>query len=104
MAVRAPAIAHQCGLTFSPASKPNSTMMGNAATSVDSHQCPSGSYTWVQVIALSFIASRAAKSGGALFFLQAGLNSPLMMISSLINLAWRLAGKTFERYSGTVLA
>jgi len=56
-------------------------------------------------MALSFIASRAAKSGGTLILiLQAGLNSPLMIISSLINLAWRLAGKTFERYSATVLA
>ena len=42
-AVEAPAMAHQCGFTLRPASNPNSTMMGSAATSVDNHQWPKGS-------------------------------------------------------------
>src|SRR5436309_1476896 len=48
IAVRAPALAHQCGFIFKPPSKPKSTRMGRAATSVESHQWPSGSYTCVQ--------------------------------------------------------
>ena len=46
--VVAPAIAHKCGRIFKPASIPSSTTIGSAATSVESHQCPSGSYTCVQ--------------------------------------------------------
>src|SRR6266550_4692313 len=53
-AVPAPAIAHQWGFTRSPASRPNSTRIGNAATSVDRIQLCSGSYTWVHGMAQSF--------------------------------------------------
>src|ERR1700741_3581016 len=49
-AVVAPAMAHQCGRTLRPASNPSSTTIGNAATRVESHQWPRGSYTCVQVI------------------------------------------------------
>src|SRR5213080_2883657 len=42
-AVPAPAMAHQCGFTRSPASKPNSTRMGNAAMRVDRIQLCNGS-------------------------------------------------------------
>src|SRR5262249_46354239 len=49
-AVVAPAIAHQCGRTFRPASSPSRTTMGSAATSVESHQWPNGSYTCVHVM------------------------------------------------------
>src|SRR6266566_3559316 len=54
-AVPAPAIAHQWGFTRSPASRPNSTRIGNAATSVDRIQLCSGSYTWVHAMAQSFV-------------------------------------------------
>jgi len=43
MAVAAPATAHKCAFTRKPASSINKTSMGNAATSVESHQWPSGS-------------------------------------------------------------
>src|SRR5260370_21497336 len=49
-AVVAPAMAHQCGRTLRPASNPSSTTIGSAATRVESHQWPRGSYTCVQVI------------------------------------------------------
>src|ERR1700741_3100263 len=49
-AVVAPAMAHQCGRTLRPASNPSSTTIGSAATRVESHQWPKGSYTCVQVI------------------------------------------------------
>src|SRR6266851_6104628 len=48
-AVAAPAIAQICARTRNPASKPRRTTIGSAATRVESHQCPSGSYTCVQV-------------------------------------------------------
>src|ERR1700675_2220601 len=48
-AVAAPATAQRCAFTLKPASNPNSTRIGSAATSVESHQCPNGSYTCVQV-------------------------------------------------------
>src|SRR5260370_25911078 len=69
IAVRAPAMAHQCGFTLSPASNANNTIIGSAASSVDNHQWPSGSYTWVQVIAVS-LRWIAAKGGEN--FLQFG--------------------------------
>ena len=37
-AVNAPAIAHKCGFTLRPASSPNRTRSGNAATKLESHQ------------------------------------------------------------------
>ena len=37
-AVAAPAMAHKCAFTLNPASSPNSTITGSAATSVDNHQ------------------------------------------------------------------
>src|SRR6202008_1561592 len=49
-AVVAPAMAHQWGRTFNPASNPSRTMMGRAAKRVESHQWPSGSYPCVQVM------------------------------------------------------
>src|SRR5207244_186795 len=49
-AVAAPAIAHQCGFTLSPASNPNSTRIGRAATTVERIQLCSGSYTWVHAM------------------------------------------------------
>src|SRR2546426_6746908 len=49
-AVPAPAIAHQCGFTLSPASNPNSTRIGRAATRVERIQLCSGSYTWVHAM------------------------------------------------------
>src|ERR1700756_1849878 len=49
-AVVAPAMAHQCGRTLRPASNPSRTTIGSAATRVESHQWPRGSYTCVQVI------------------------------------------------------
>src|SRR5215470_14484609 len=48
-AVAAPARADQCGFTRSPAIRVNRTMIGRAATSAESHQCPKGSYTCVQI-------------------------------------------------------
>ena len=42
-AVAAAAIAHQCGGSLRPASRPNSTKIGSAATSVESNQLCSGS-------------------------------------------------------------
>src|SRR5947207_938276 len=48
-AVAAPAIALRCARTLNPANNPNKTIIGNAATRVESHQCPRGSYTCVQV-------------------------------------------------------
>src|ERR1700676_3716848 len=48
-AVAAPATAQRWAFTLKPASNPNSTIIGSAATSVESHQCPNGSYTCVQV-------------------------------------------------------
>src|SRR5712691_5623165 len=54
-AVPAPAIAHQWGFSRSPASRPNSTRIGNAATSVDRIQLCSGSYTWVHVMSQSLL-------------------------------------------------
>ena len=42
-AVAAPAIAHRCARTLNPANRPNSTIIGRAAISVDNHQCPAGS-------------------------------------------------------------
>src|SRR6059036_49705 len=64
-AVPAPAIAHQWGFSRSPASRPKSTRMGNAATSVDRIQLCSGSYTWVHAMARSFArwASKTTPSG-----------------------------------------
>src|ERR1700684_2155703 len=53
-AVAAAAMAHQWGFTRRPASRVNSTMIGSAATRVESHQWPSGSYTCVQFIRGSF--------------------------------------------------
>src|SRR5205807_5643440 len=61
-AVPAPAIAHQWGFTRSPASRPNSTRIGNAATSVDRAQLCSGSYTWVHVMAQSFTVNRTVST------------------------------------------
>src|SRR5205085_4697933 len=55
IAVSAPKSAAQCGLTRKTASNPNSTTTGSAATSVDSHHAPIGSYTCVQFI--GFISS-----------------------------------------------
>src|SRR2546430_11959921 len=49
-AVPAPAMAHQCGLTLSPANRPNSTRIGNAATRVERIQLCNGSYVWVQAM------------------------------------------------------
>src|SRR5213080_2662913 len=49
-AVPAPAMAHQCGLTLSPASRPNSTRIGKAATRVERIQLCNGSYVWVQAM------------------------------------------------------
>src|SRR2546428_13344293 len=49
-AVPAPAMAHQCGLTLSPANRPNSTRIGNAATKVERIQLCNGSYVWVQAM------------------------------------------------------
>src|SRR5215831_13266967 len=48
-AVIAPASADQCGFTRKPAIKVNKTMIGRAAIRAEIHQCPKGSYTWVQV-------------------------------------------------------
>src|SRR5579883_2249959 len=56
MAVSAPEIAHRCGLTLRPASSPKRTRMGRAATRVESHQGPKGSYTWVQCMFPCFLA------------------------------------------------
>src|SRR5439155_1706805 len=42
-AVPAPAIAHQCGFTLSPASNPNNTRIGSAATRVERIQLCNGS-------------------------------------------------------------
>src|SRR6266568_1779405 len=64
-AVPAPAMAHQWGFTRSPASRPNSTRIGSAATRVEKTQLCSGSYTWVHVMAQS-----PGVAGG-------GLNDPL---------------------------
>src|SRR5438445_13404136 len=52
-AVTPPAMAHQWGRTRRPASRPNSTRIGRAATSVERSQLCNGSYTWVQAIAYS---------------------------------------------------
>src|SRR5437867_817545 len=52
-AVAAPAMAHQWGFTRSPASRPNNTRIGSAATRVEKTQLCSGSYTWVHVMAQS---------------------------------------------------
>src|SRR2546426_10606109 len=52
-AVAPAAMAHQCGRTRRPASRPNSTRIGRAATSVERSQLCNGSYTWVQAIAYS---------------------------------------------------
>src|SRR2546426_7244090 len=49
-AVPAPAMAHQCGFTLSPANRPNSTRIGNAATKVERIQLCNGSYVWVQAM------------------------------------------------------
>src|SRR5437667_10109219 len=49
-AVPAPAMAHQCGFTLSPASKPNSTRIGKAATRVERIQLCNGSYAWVDAM------------------------------------------------------
>src|SRR3989441_11230828 len=49
-AVPAPAMAHQCGFTLSPASRPNSTRIGKAATRVERIQLCNGSYVWVQAM------------------------------------------------------
>src|SRR2546427_8254432 len=49
-AVPAPAMAHQCGFTLSPASKPNSTRIGKAATRVERIQLCNGSYAWVHAM------------------------------------------------------
>ena len=49
-AVAAAAIAHQCGRSRRPASSPNSTRIGSAATRVESIQLWNGSYTWVQAM------------------------------------------------------
>ena len=87
MAVKAPEMAHQCGFTLKPASNPNSTMMGSAATSVDSHQWPSGSYTWVQFVTLSFSVWSAAEAAAPVS--QTGSNSPSVIIASPISLARR---------------
>src|ERR1041385_6013048 len=51
--VAAPAMAHQCGFTRNPASRPNSTRIGRAATRVEKTQLCSGSYTWVHFMAQS---------------------------------------------------
>src|SRR5207245_10812262 len=49
-AAPAPAMAHQCGFTLSPANRPNSTRIGNAATKVERIQLCNGSYVWVQAM------------------------------------------------------
>src|SRR5579859_340818 len=43
-------MAHQCGFTLKPASIPRRTRMGSAATRVESHHWPNGSYTCVHCI------------------------------------------------------
>src|ERR1700683_2411833 len=73
-AVPAPATAHQCGFTRKPASNENSTMIGNAATSVESHQWPSGSYTWVQCITNSFTQRCPDRGHSAASYILANSN------------------------------
>src|SRR5207249_5373221 len=60
-AVPAPAIAHQCGFTLSPASNPNSTRIGSAATRVERIQLCSGSYTWVHAMVASLLTTRSLR-------------------------------------------
>src|SRR5256886_2353475 len=46
-AVPAPAMAHQCGFTLSPANRPNSTRIGNAATKVERIQTYDPLHSWI---------------------------------------------------------
>src|ERR1051325_37426 len=76
-AVAAPAMAHQCGFTRNPASRPNSTRIGSAATRVEKTQLCSGSYTWVHVMAQSPGSLERVKRSAFCLAVKPGRISPV---------------------------